>query len=178
MISNFDDYSRALYELAEEENAVSTVLSDLTAIGDALKENPDFIEFLDSPAISKEERIAAIDDAFSGASYITLNFIKLLTDMRSVSAFSKCAAGFFRMYDDANGILRAEIITAVEISNAQCDAICAKIAAETGKKVIPTKKTDPSILGGVILRYDGIQLDGSVASRLDDMRKQLADIVL
>lgn len=178
MILNCDDYSRALYELASEENLTDNVLSDLTEIASILSENQEFIGLLDSPAISCDERISMIDDAFKGASYITLNFVKLLTDMRCMSAFSKCVSGFQKIYDDENGILRAEIITAVEISDEQCDAICKKVSAETGKKVIPTNKVDPSILGGVILRYNGRQLDGSIASRLDGIKKDLSDIVL
>ena len=178
MISNFEDYSKALFDLATEENLTDNVLSDLTAIKEILKENSGFIALLDSPAVPSEERIEMVDDAFKGATYVTLNFIKLLTEMRQMSAFFKCADGFCKMYDDVNGILRAEIITAVEISESHCDAICAKIAATTGKKIVPTKKVDPSILGGVILRYDGKQLDGSISSRLDGIKKQLADIVL
>jgi len=178
MISNFEDYSRALFDLATEENLTESVLSDLTAITEILKANSEFIALLDSPAVPSEERISMVDDAFQGASYITLNFIKLLTEMRQMSVFFKCADGFCKMYDDANGIIRAEIITAVEINESQCDSICAKITAATGKKVIPSKKVDPSILGGVILRYQGMQLDGSIASRLDGIKKQLADIVL
>ena len=175
---NCDDYGRALYELSCEENLTDNVLSDLNEVSGVLAENQEFVRLLDSPAIPAEERISMIDDVFKGATHITLNFIKVLTEMRAVSAFSKCASCFRKMYDDEKGILRAEIISAVELSTAQCDAICAKISAETGKQVIPTNKVDASILGGVILRYDGKQLDGSVARRLDDMRKQLADIVL
>lgn len=178
MISNFEDYSRALYDLAKEENAADTVLSDLMTVKEVLSENPEFTGLLDSPAISPGERVDMIDDAFKGASYITLNFLKLLTEMRQMSRFKKCADSFCKLYDAANGILRAEIVTAVDISDSQCSRICEKIAAATGKKVIPVKKIDPTVLGGVILRYDGIQLDGSVASRLNDIKKQLADIVL
>ena len=178
MISNFEDYSRALFELATEENVADTVLSDLMTVKDVLAENPEFTGLLDSPAIATDERVAMIDDAFKGASYITLNFLKILTEMRQMSMFRKCADGYCKLYDDANGILRAEIVTAVEISDAQCSLICEKISAATGKKVVPVKTIDTSILGGVILRYDGIQLDGSVASRLNDIKKQLADIVL
>ena len=178
MILNVDDYSKALFELASEENCTDIVYENLKVISGLLCENPGFVSLLDSPAVSKDERISMIDDAFSGASYITLNFLKILADMRCVSYFEKCVVRFGEFYDEANNILRAEIITAVELSDAQCEAICAKISAETGKKVVPDKKIDPSVLGGVILRYDGKQIDGSVASRLDQMRKQLADIVL
>ena len=178
MILNVDDYSKALFELASEEDCADIVFENMNTVSGLLCENPEFVGLLDSPAIAKDERISMIEDAFSGASYITLNFLKLLTDMRCMSYFDKCAKRFGELYDEANGILRAEIITAVEISDAQCEAICAKIAAETGKKVVPNKKIDPSVLGGVILRYEGRQLDGSVASRLENMKKQLADIVL
>ena len=175
---NYEDYAKALYELSSEENISDTVFEELMLVRDVLASNSEFVKLLDSPASSKEERVAMIDDTFKDASYVTVNFLKLLTEMRQMSSFAKCVESFSKLYDSANGILRAEIVTAVDISDAQCASICEKVASATGKKVIPVNKTDPSILGGVMLRYDGIQLDGSVASRLSDIKQQLAELVL
>ena len=48
----------------------------------------------------------------------------------------------------------------------------------TGKKIILTNTVKPEILGGVMLRYSGIQLDGSVKSRLDAFSRSLKNLNL
>ena len=48
----------------------------------------------------------------------------------------------------------------------------------TGKKIILKNTVKPEILGGVMLRYSGIQLDGSVKSRLDAFERSLKNLNL
>jgi F0F1-type ATP synthase delta subunit len=50
--------------------------------------------------------------------------------------------------------------------------------AKTGKKVILKNKIDKATLGGVILRYGGVQLDGSVKTRLDKFEEALTETVI
>jgi F-type H+-transporting ATPase subunit delta len=53
-----------------------------------------------------------------------------------------------------------------------------KLAKMTGKTIIIKNTVDKSILGGVKLRYSGIQLDGSVKTRLDTFEKSLKNTVI
>ena len=46
------------------------------------------------------------------------------------------------------------------------------------KTIILTNTVDPSILGGVKLRYLGVQLDGSVKTRLDKFEDALKNTVI
>ena len=61
---------------------------------------------------------------------------------------------------------------------AQIKAMTAKLISLTGKKIVLKNTVDPGILGGVKLRYSGIQLDGSVKTRLDGFEKSLKSVVL
>ena len=54
----------------------------------------------------------------------------------------------------------------------------AKLSAMTGKKIILKNTISPEILGGVKLRYSGIQLDGSVKTRLDKFEASLKNTVI
>ena len=60
----------------------------------------------------------------------------------------------------------------------QKEAMKNKLEAITGKTVVLVNRLDPSILGGVVLRYSGVQLDGSIRSRLDEFKKNLSNIVM
>lgn len=48
----------------------------------------------------------------------------------------------------------------------------------TGKTVSLTCRTDPTLLGGITLRYGGIQLDDSIRSRLERLRRSLSQTVV
>ena len=52
----YNEYGRALFLIAEEEGRTSEIKDDLIAVYTVLKENPDYIKTLDTPAIPKSER--------------------------------------------------------------------------------------------------------------------------
>ena len=173
-----NEYASAAFALALEENMLEEVKLDLDALKKILKENPDYIKLLDTPALSKEERLSLIDEAFSSLSYITKNLLKVLCEKHMVYTVSQLSDAFISLYDAHNGIERVEAVSALSLTDAQTQAIIKKLSDMTGKKIILTNTVKPEILGGVILRYSGIQLDGSVKSRLDAFSESLKNLNL
>ena len=64
------------------------------------------------------------------------------------------------------------------MTESQKDALAKKLAANLGKTIVIKNTVDKTILGGVKLRYAGIQLDGSVQKRLESFEKNLKNIVI
>ena len=60
----------------------------------------------------------------------------------------------------------------------QRSALTAKLEAITGKTVLLTTEVQPSLLGGVTLRYGSEQLDGSIRSKLDRLRRSLSEAIV
>ena len=79
-----------------------------------------------------------------------------------------------QLYEQAHGILRATAMTAVAMSKGQQAALAKKLEAMTGKTVKLTNVVDARVLGGVTLRFAGVQLDGRLQARLDALRQSLA----
>jgi len=173
-----NEYASAVFALALEDNMLEEVKLDLDSLALILKENPDYIKLLDTPALSKEERLSLIDEAFSSLTYITKNLLKILCEKHMVYTVSQLSGAFLSLYDSHNGIERVEAVSAVSLTDAQAQAIIKKLSDMTGKKIILTNTVKPEILGGVILRYSGIQLDGSVKSRLDTFSESLKNLNL
>ena len=69
-------------------------------------------------------------------------------------------------------------ITAEPMKPAQSDALCAKLASMTGKQVELENKIDPTLIGGIRLRYAGVQLEESIQSRLERLRRSLAETIV
>lgn len=171
-------YGKALFELAAENGADTQVREELELIRAALKAQPDYVTLLDTPAVAAEEKLGLLREAFGGVDPTVLNFLCILCEKRACYQFSACADVFDACYDEAHNLLRATAITAIPMQERQCAALKEKLSAITGKTVILTNRIDESLIGGMTLRYGGVQLDDSIRSRLDKLRRSLSDTIV
>jgi F-type H+-transporting ATPase subunit delta len=177
-MTDANEYGKALFLITEEDGVSDKILSDVHTADSVLRSNPDYIKLLDSPAMSKEERVELVGKAFSGIDERLSNLLKILTEKRAMHLFCKIAKMYYELYDESRGILRVEAITTIPLSEKQAEAIKNKLSVSLGKTVVLSNTVDKSILGGVKLRYSGVQLDGSVRTRLDKFEDALKQTVI
>ena len=164
--------------MTEETRTTKTVAEELLGVKKLLCENPRYIKLLDTPALAKEEKLALVDRAFASLDGNLLNFVKILCEKHAVYQLPRVADVYAALYDEARGIERVEAVTAVAMTEKQLSALTNKLAALTGKSIVIRNTIDPTILGGVVLRYAGTQLDGSLRARLESFEKSLKDLVI
>ena len=172
------EYGRALFEITEELSSTERVLTDIAVVKQLFSDNPDYLKLLDTPAVSKEERVGLIDRAFGSLDEHLVNLIKILAERHSAYLFRKIAEQYSSLYDESRGIERAEAISAVKLGDEQIKRLTSKLEAMTGKKIILKNTVDSSILGGLKLRFSGRQLDGSVKTRLERIEDGLKKVVV
>lgn len=172
------EYGKALFLITEEDGVSDKLLTDVITAEKVFKANPDYLKLLTSPAISKEERVRLVDEAFSGLDQRLSNLIKILTEKRMIHLFDKVAKAYYELYDQSRGILRVEAVTAIPLTKEQSAALTKKLASMLGKTIIIRNTVDRSILGGVKLRYNDVQLDGSIKTRLDKFEDALKKTVI
>ena len=171
-------YGKALLELACENKNDTQVRDEVKLVREILHENPAYITLMDTPAVSSEEKLRMLQEAFGGVDAMLMNFLCILCEKRAFYQFDACADAFMADYDEMHEILRATAITAVPMSKKQQEALRTKLASLTGKTVELSNITDPAVLGGVTLRYGGVQLDGSLQTRLETLRRSLAETIV
>ena len=177
-MSDVKDYGRALFELAKEDGTVERVYDDVKAVIAITSDNPEYCLILNSPTLSKEEKRGMISEAFGSLDENLCNLLKLLSDKRMAHTYPLALSGFTDEYDVYMGILRVDAVTVSPLTEEQSARLCQKLMAKTGKKIVINNIIDASILGGIKLRYDGIQLDGSIKTRLDKLAEGLDNIVM
>ena len=177
-MTDMKEYAKALFLLTEEDGTTDAALAELGTVRQLLTENPEYRNLLDTPALPKDERLALIDEAFSGISEYVKNLLKILCEKHMIFALARLCTDFAAIYDEARGIERAEAISAVAMTDAQLIALKEKLESITGKTVIIKNTVDPGLIGGVKLRYGGIQLDGSVKTRLESFERALRKVVI
>lgn len=173
-----NEYGKALFLLTEESGTTEKVLADIRTANEIFSKNPEYVKLLDTPAITKAEKLGLIDEAFFSLDECVKNLIKILCEKHSVFSFGEVNKSYAALYNESRGIEYVEAVTAVAMTEAQLDRMAKKLAKMTGKHIIIKNTVEPGILGGVKLRYSGIQLDGSVKTRLDKFEESLKNTVI
>ena len=171
------EYGGALYDLAAEEKCEDEVQQSLLAALDVLDGAPAYEKLLANPALALDTRLGLLDEAFRGGVHpYVLNFLKILCERSALGALRGCAAQYRARLYEARGILPVTAESAVALSEAQKTSLKEKLQKLTGKTVLLETAVDASLLGGVRLRYDGKELDGSAAGRLSALRNALTRV--
>ena len=172
-------YGASLYELAKEEAAAAEIGKQLAVLQESFRQEPEFVQLLSSPNLSKTERCQVLDDSFRGKVHpYILNFLKILTEKNKIRHFSSCCDAYTDLYNQDNGILVVTAVTAVALNEQQKEKLTNKLNQITGKQVSLRCRIDPKVYGGVRLDYDGKRLDDTVSHRLDAIRDLLEKTVL
>lgn len=171
-------YGDALFMLALELGETEIVQTDLKIACSSVKSNPDIIKLFDTPSISREERVELVEKVFGTLNRNLVNLIKILTERRMAHLIEKVELAYTQAYDKHFGIERVEAISMIPLTSAQIKRLQSKLEQLTGKRIIVNNTIDASILGGMKLRYLGIQIDGSIQTKLDGFEKSLKDLVI
>ena len=77
------------------------------------------------------------------------------------------------MLDQLEGLVRSELVTAVELSKERQDKIKSQLESQTGKKLAMEFSVDQSIIGGIILKVDDKALDGSLRAQINILKDNI-----
>ena len=167
-------YAKSLYSLGAEERISDVLLEEMEAVRDIFRNEPDFLRLLALPSLSKEERTGMLDNCLRGKvhSYL-LNFLKILTERGLIGQFPQCCDAYREIYNEDNGILTANVVSAVELTKMQKAALKEKLDKRTGNNVQLCCMVDPDCIGGIRVDYLDRRIDGTVSGRLASMAKQL-----
>jgi F-type H+-transporting ATPase subunit delta len=164
-------YAAALYELASESKAVSTVESDLEALGAAVTESADLAALIRNPRVGRDAAAKAMDSVAKllKVSPLTSNFLGVLAANRRLAALPDIVRAFAAIAAAARGEVKAEVTSAHPLYPAQLKTLGEKLKAREGKDVKLSATVDPEILGGLIVRIGSTQIDSSIRTRLNTL---------
>jgi ATP synthase F1 delta subunit len=167
-------YSRALFDVAKEHDVLDEVHEQLGQFADELDKNRDLQVFFFSPYFSSQEKKDGIRKMIEGADEYFVRFLELLAERHRMPAIFRIRRDFDELYAEERKLLPVTITSAVELDKDTIKEITSKIEEQTGRKVELSTKVDPSVIGGLVMRVGNVVMDGSIRSRLERLRKQVA----
>lgn len=165
------EYAEALFALSMEEGKADSYYEDMTLVKRVFDENPDYVSVLSSPALTKEEKSAILDEAFSP--FIcenALSFIKLLCERGHIEELPLCYEDYEKLYNHSKKLIVAEVTTAVPMSDAEKKSLISALKKRYGVNVELSCQVDKSILGGMIIKTEDSVTDGSLKTKIRDIK--------
>jgi len=168
-------YAAALVEVAMDQRNADQIKADLASFTDAFSSSPDLRNFLESPAVSAEQKRKVIEELASRMNLATAsrNFIYLLVDHRRTEILREIQEAFHWELNARLGIAEAHVTSARELSPAEKQELMGALERRTGKKIEARFHRDESLLGGAVVRVGSTVYDGSVREQLTRLRQQL-----
>ena len=167
-------YARALLDAAGSQ--ADAVLVQLEALVTFFEANHDAWVAVSSPAISRPQRLAALEAIFNsvgGVQPTLVNLLKLLTDRNRTSVLPVLAKQYRDMVDVSVGRVRGKVTSATTLGTDQLMEIKQSLEAMSQRNVVLETTIDPSILGGVVAQVGSRTFDGSLKRQLQDLGQKL-----
>jgi F-type H+-transporting ATPase subunit delta len=170
-------YANAFADIAIAQGAPQTTVRQLADFGEAFAGSAELRNFLGSPAVDTQIKHRVIEKivAKQGAGRIIRNFLFVIVDHHRAHMLPEIIAAVQDVVRQRQGIAEAEISSAVELSAAQKTELAKTLGRLTGKRIEPKYSLDPALLGGAIARVGDTIYDGSLQSRLAEMRARLSE---
>jgi len=129
---------------------------------------------LGNPAVALETRTEMAESIFGKTvSTPVVNLIGLMLRRGRIEQLPRVAAEYRRLDNARQGITLATATSAAPLSPDEVQALTARMEQLTGGRVELDLRTDPSLLGGLVVRIGDRLIDGSVRGRLERLRNQL-----
>ena len=171
-------YATALYAAAEAADSVAGTGADLRAFVQALDDSQPLANVVFDPQIDPETKTRVLTQLTRGADHLAAGVLAVLLEKGRIALAGEVADEYERLVAKAARVVDIEVTTAVPVAAEVERQIVERVRASTGGEPRLTKRVDPDILGGLVLRVDDLLVDGSLRARLEqlDDRLRTADV--
>ncbi len=170
----FGRYANALFNLAKAQGELEHVAVSLGEIRIAVEKHSEISHLVLNSTISRDEKEDFIDKVFpDSVSKLALQFIKVLIKKQRFGELALIQEEFQRLYESNQGIQKVKSITAVALSKKNAEKLVAVLGKKLNAKINLIQEVDKKLLGGLILQFDGTEINGSYQNRLQRIKQIL-----
>lgn len=167
-------YAKSLIDLAIEQNKLERIKEDVDSFL-GLTQNRDFYLLVKSPIVNAEKKRQIFRTLFEGKyDKLTSSFLDILALKGRETYLIEIAKEFLHQYKDFKHISTVVLTTVSPLGEDTLDALRKKLLASsaTDEQVELITKVNPDLVGGFILEVEGKIYDASIASKLDELKKE------
>jgi ATP synthase F1 delta subunit len=167
-------YAEALFDVAKDRGKLDEIREELAQFADTLEGDRELQVFFFSPYFSPAEKSEGMRRAIGDANPEFVNFLELLIEKQRMPEVFRIRRQFEDLWKQENRRIDVSVTSAVELDDEVVAKVGEEIERQTGRRVDLTSRVDEGILGGIVLQVGNMVLDASIRSRLEKLRKSVA----
>lgn len=172
-------YAKSLIDLAGEQNSVDAVKADIESFINVMRQNTQLQAVLKNPVIGPDKKVAILTQLFGTAfSKVVLAFFKIVIMKGRAEILYATAKEFVNEYNRRSKIVHAVVTSAAPLTEAQKEKITEVVVEATKAKIILEAKVDAALIGGFVLKVGDRQIDTSIQTSLNKLKKDFAKKVI
>jgi F-type H+-transporting ATPase subunit delta len=169
-----EGYAAALFEVARAEGTLDEVEDELFRFARSFESNDELRNALSDETIPASRRQGIVEDLLgSRANPTTVQLISMVVGSGRSRDLTAIVDRLVERAAQAKNLAVAEVRAAVPLSEDQQDRLKAAVANATGKDVTIKVVVDPSVIGGLVVTVGDTVIDGTVRTRLDQLKSRL-----
>jgi F-type H+-transporting ATPase subunit delta len=171
-------YGEALFQIACESSSCIEMLEEVKELKNVVIANPELKELMLNPRFSKEEHLEILGQVFKGKIDDRLfSFLELITVKGRYGYLDEILDYFILRVKEYLHIGQAKVTSAIAIDDEMKQRIKDKLLSTTDYKEIEIDyETDPSLIGGMVIRIKDRIVDNSVKTKLENITRDLHKI--
>lgn len=165
-------YALALYKVAEENGKVEQYLEELRNIVALINNDKEFLELIKHPQVSTSSKKKLFQQIFEGKiDENLLSFLLVLIDKGRILQLEGKLREMEKIHLEKNNKVVAKVKTVIPLIDEERKSLIEKLEKKFNKKVLLEEEIDSSIIGGVCVQVDNEVIDGTIKSKLEEMKK-------
>jgi F-type H+-transporting ATPase subunit delta len=170
-----DGYAAALFEVARVEGSLSEVEDELFRFARTLEGNDELRSVLTDAAVPAERRQGVVNDLLgTKASPVTTNLVSFVVGAGRARDLPAIIDRLVQRAAAEKDHEVAEVRSAIPLTDDQTSRLAEALNRATGKSVEVKVVVDPDVLGGIVAQVGDIVIDGTVRTRLEQLRAAIA----
>jgi len=164
-------YADAAHSVALAEGNLSEVEDELFRLGRVLESSDELRSTLTDAHLPAARRQQIVEDLLEGrATTTTVAIVSMIVGAGRAADLPKIAQDLVQRSATDRGEVVAEVRSAVALTDEQIARLSVALKARTNLDVTVKNVVDPSVMGGVVTQIGDSVLDGSVRTRLNQLR--------
>jgi F-type H+-transporting ATPase subunit delta len=167
-------YADAMFEVAGAEGTIDEVEDELFRFARALERSDPLREALSDPHIPASRRQQIVEDLLgSQATSVTVALISMVVGIGRGQDLPAIIDSLVKKSAESHDRAVAEVRSTVDLTDKQRRRLAQAIEKAIGKKVEVKVIIDETILGGVVTTIGDTVIDGSVRTRLEQLKNAI-----
>lgn len=170
-------YAKAFLAAANNASDTSGLVDEVESLAnDVLAKFPALSQLFGSSLITDEQKEQVIDRVFgSRASKQLVNFLKVLARHGRLQLLRPIARTVRKLYTEQLGQTEVHVRVAAPLDNSLREEIMNMVRVTLKTEPVLQVNIDPSLIAGIVIRIGDRVFDGSIATRLGQLRKTIID---